>query len=428
MTDQLQDLSAVLVDPGRWPDVARVPSAGLRATIADRLFDSILGRLAVRAEMPDGSVCGAGGPGAPAMVLHRPKDFSHRVGASGLIGFGESYMAGDWDAPDLAAVLTVFAEQLASLVPARLQSFRRLAVKALPSSHTGDQSHTQINIAAHYDLSNEMFELFLDPSMSYSSALFDPANEPDGTCDQDLLAAAQVRKIERLLDAAAVGDGSTVLEIGTGWGELALRAAARGARVHSITLSVEQAELARARFAAAGVAHLVEIEVCDYRDTRGQYDAVVSVEMIEAVGHQFWPHYFSTLAARTKPGGRAVIQAITMPHPRMLATRDTFTWIQKYIFPGGFLPSTESIAADARRAGLQVQERFAFGQHYARTLRIWQARFGQNAEQVAAAGFDHVFRRMWSLYLAYSEAGFASGYLDVQQIVLVHPQPAGGSR
>ncbi len=428
MTDQLHHRSAGTVDSARWPDVGHVPSAGLRATIADRLFDSILARLAVRVELPDGSVAGAGGPTDPVLVLHRPRDFAHRVGASGLIGFGESYMAGDWDAPDLAAVLTVFAEQLASLVPPRLQSFRRLAVKALPSSHRGDQAHTRTNIAAHYDLSNEMFELFLDPSMSYSAALFDPATEAAESVEWDLLGTAQQRKIERLLDAAAVGQGSTVLEIGTGWGELALRAAARGARVHSITLSVEQADLARARVKAAGVGDLVDIEVCDYRDTRGQYDAVVSVEMIEAVGHHFWGDYFATLSARTRPGGRAVIQAITMPHARMLATRDTFTWIQKYIFPGGFLPSTESIASDARRAGLQVQERFVFGQHYARTLRAWRARFDANAEQVEAAGFDQVFRRMWSLYLAYSEAGFASGYLDVQQVVLTHPVIEGSRR
>ena len=165
---------------------------------------------------------------------------------------------------------------------------------------------------------------------------------------------------------------------------LALRAARRGARVHTITLSVEQAQLARDRVAAAGLSDLVQVEVCDYRDTTGQYDAVVSVEMIEAVGHAYWADYFRTVSERTAPHGRAVIQAITMPHDRMLATRDAFTWIQKYIFPGGFLPSTESITADARRAGLVVQERLAFGQHYARTLQIWRDRFEQHADQVAA--------------------------------------------
>ncbi len=337
-------------------------------------------------------------------------------------------MAGDWDAPDLAGVLTVFAEQMASLVPAPLQNLRRLAVRANPLSHRGSQENTRRNIAAHYDLSNEMFELWLDEGMSYSSGIYHPASE-DGTQDEaELLALAQERKIERLLDVARVGPGSSVLEIGTGWGELALRAAARGARVHSVTLSVEQAELARRRVADAGQSDRVTIEVCDYRDTSGQYDAVVSVEMIEAVGHEFWPDYFSTLAARTAPGGRAVVQAITMPHDRMLATRETFTWVQKYIFPGGFLPSTESIAASARGAGMRVQERLAFGQHYARTLRAWRDRFEANAGQVAAVGFDDVFRRMWSLYLAYSEAGFASGYLDVQQIVMVPAEQRATTR
>jgi cyclopropane-fatty-acyl-phospholipid synthase len=414
----------VRVDPHRWPDVAAVPSSGFRAAVADRLFEDVARRLEVRVELPGGRTTGAGGPGAPVMVLRRPHDFARRVGASGLIGFGESYMAGDWDAPDLARVLTVFAAQMSSLVPARLQAFRRLAVTALPSAHTGSQANTRRNISAHYDLSNAMFEQFLDPSMTYSSALFDPREDPAD--DAGALAAGQARKIERLLDVAGVVRGSTVLEIGTGWGELALRAARRGARVRTVTLSVEQAALARERIAAAGLQDLVEVEVCDYRDTRGHYDAVVSVEMVEAVGHAYWGDYFRTLSERTAPHGRAVLQAITMPHDRMLATRDTFTWIQKYIFPGGFLPSTESITADARRAGLVVHERLAFGGHYARTLRIWRERFEQNVPGVAAAGFDEVFRRMWSLYLAYSEAGFASGYLDVQQVVLTHPTHATG--
>ena len=184
-----------------------MPSSGLRAAIADRLFEDVLRRLDVRVELPGGRTSGSGGPGAPVLVLHRPHDFARRVGASGLIGFGESYMAGDWDAPDLAGVLAVFAGQMASLVPARLQAFRRLAVKALPSAHLGSQANTRRNISAHYDLSNEMFELFLDPSMSYSSALFDPSTDPDD--DAQALAAAQERKIERLLDVAGVRAGSS---------------------------------------------------------------------------------------------------------------------------------------------------------------------------------------------------------------------------
>lgn len=416
----------VPVDADRWPDVATVPSSGLRAAVADRLFDDVARRLDVRVELPGGRTTGAGGPDAPVLVLHRPHDFARRIGASGLIGFGESYMAGDWDAPDLAGVLTVFAGQMASLVPVRLQAFRRLAVKALPSAHLGSQANSRRNVSAHYDLSNAMFEQFLDPSMTYSSALFDPDQDPADPAGA--LASGQARKIERLLDVAGVVHGSSVLEIGTGWGELALRAARRGARVRTVTLSVEQAALARERISAAGLQDRVEVEVCDYRDVRGYYDAVVSVEMVEAVGHAYWADYFRVLSERTAPRGRAVLQAITMPHDRMLATRDTFTWIQKYIFPGGFLPSTESITSDARRAGLVVHERLAFGRHYARTLQIWRERFEANAEAFAAAGFDEVFRRMWSLYLAYSEAGFASGYLDVQQVVLTHATHPTGRR
>ena len=214
-----------------------------------------------------------------------------------------------------------------------------------PRSQHNSRAQARRNIAEHYDLSNDLFAEFLDETMTYSSALFDtlPASSAD-------LPSAQRRKIDRLLDTARVGPGSRVLEIGTGWGELCLRAAARGAHVRSITLSAEQQRLARQRVAAAGLSDRVDIDLCDYRDVDGRYDAVLSVEMIEAVGYRFWPTYFQTLDRLVMPGGRVAIQAITMPHDRMLATRNTYTWIQKYIFPGGLLPSTEAIIGDHRTA------------------------------------------------------------------------------
>ncbi len=228
---------------------------------------------------------------------------------------------------------------------------------------------------------------------------------------------AQLRKIDRLLDQTRVGPGTRVLEIGTGWGELAIRAAARGATVHSVTLSSEQQDLARERIAAAGFADRVHVELSDYRDVRGEYDAVLSVEMIEAVGHEYWPTYFRTIDRLLAPGGRVGIQAILMPHDRMLATRRTYTWINKYIFPGGFLPSAQAIdEVNAAHTTLRVTDRLEFGQDYAETLRRWDETFLAAAPEVRALGFDETFLRMWHFYLCYSRAGFASGYLDVQQL------------
>ncbi|MCB1981523.1 MAG: class I SAM-dependent methyltransferase, partial [Rhodoferax sp.] len=216
-----------------------------------------------------------------------------------------------------------------------------------------------------------------------------------------------------------VGPGTRLLEIGTGWGELALRAAVRGARVHSVTLSREQQTLARARIAAAGLADRVEVELVDYRLVEGEYDAVCSVEMIEAVGHEYLSEYFRTLRRRLAPGGRAGIQAILMPHDRMLATLGTYTWIHKYIFPGGFLPSAELVEALAREAGLTPTDRLSFGLHYAETLRRWRATFLARDAQLRRLGFDTRFVRTWEFYLAYCEAAFATGNTDVVQFTLV---------
>lgn len=326
-------------------------------------------------------------------------------------------MAGEWQSNDLAGVMTAFANSVADLIPPALQRLRPLAVVRHPRSMYNSIKQARNNIAEHYDLSNELFAEFLDDTMTYSAALFTwlPAAPEE-------LAAAQRRKIDRLLDVAGVERGGRVLEIGTGWGELCIRAAARGAHVRSITLSVEQQRLARLRVAAAGLSDLVEIELCDYRDVAGRddacdgYDAVVSVEMIEAVGYRSWPTYFAAAERLVRPGGRVAIQVITMPHARMLATRNAHTWIQKYIFPGGLLPSTQAISAiTARHTTLRTVDMVSLREHYAETLRLWRERFLQRRDPLARLGFDEVFGRMWELYLAYSEAGFRSGYLDVHQ-------------
>jgi cyclopropane-fatty-acyl-phospholipid synthase len=417
----------------RWPDLARVPS-GLRTTVsaavARRLFLAGVRRLPVTVHL-EGRTFGTGGP---SMTVHRPDEFFARLGRGVLVGFGEAYLTGAWDAEDLGGFLQVLAADMPTLVPQGLQRLRAVAVMRPPSHQRSTRANSQNNIAHHYDLSNELFELFLDPSLSYSSALFptDPvradghtlmaAPEPGGDLEH-----AQARKIERLLDRTRVGPGSRVLEIGTGWGELAIRAAGRGAVVHSITLSTEQKELAERRIADAGLSDRVTVQLLDYRALVATgsphveaYDAVLSVEMIEAVGYDFWTEYFQILDRLLAPGGRVGIQAITMRHDRMLATRTTYTWINKYIFPGGFLPSVEAIGEITRNhTTLRVADRLSFGSHYAETLRQWDERLLARRDAVIGLGFDETFVRMWHFYLDYSRAGFGSGYIDVNQFVLV---------
>ncbi|WP_431875895.1 class I SAM-dependent methyltransferase [Amycolatopsis sacchari] len=396
-----------------WPELAFVPEAPARARIAERLFRFAVRTVPVTVTLPDGQRLGAGGP---RLRIERPGSFFSRLGADAKIGFGESYLAGDWSAgDDLADVLTPFAARMATLVPKPLQVLRRFADARKPSSERNTMLNARENVSRHYDLSNDLFAEFLDETMTYSSAWF-----ADDTED---LATAQRRKIDAILDLAGVRDGTRVLEIGTGWGELAVRAAQRGARVTTLTISVEQQSLARKRLVEAGVADRVEVLLRDYREADGRYDAVVSVEMIEAVGEEYWPDYFTTLDRLLVPGGRAGLQGITMPHDRMLATRRSYTWIHKYIFPGGQLMSVEAFEQAVRRhTGLRIRERRSLGDSYARTLRLWRQRFLDAWPRVAELGFDETFRRMWEFYLAYSEAGFRGEYLDVHQFGLVKPR------
>jgi cyclopropane-fatty-acyl-phospholipid synthase len=411
-----------------WAELDNVPTgfkAEVSARIARQLFRAAVKRLPVTVR--EGSAAArTWGTGGPEMRIQRPTEFYTRLGRDGLIGFGEGYLSGAWDAEDLGGFLTVLAADLPTLIPAPLQKLRAAFVRRPPRAHKNTQDNTRENISHHYDLSNDLFRLFLDRTLSYSSALYDTsvidrgdhleAAPPEGH-DSESLTEAQVRKIERLLDRIGVVEGTRVLEIGTGWGELAVRAARRGASVHSVTLSSEQLELASQRVAEEGFSDRVSIELSDYRDVRGSYDAIVSVEMIEAVGHEFWSTYFRTVDRLLAPGGKAGIQAITMPHDRMLATRNTWTWINKYIFPGGFLPSVTAIDEITRRdTTLRISERLSFGQHYAETLERWDEAFLAAHEEVRDLGFDRTFERMWHFYLEYSRAGFASGYIDVQQI------------
>ena len=408
-----------MIDPSRWPDVAVARGSAPRAEVARLLFGAATTRLPIRVRLPDGRQLGAGSPDAPLMMVHNPGAFFTRLGAGGLIGFGESYMAGDWDCDDLTGLLTVFAANVGGLVPTPLQRLRTLAVRRQPTADRQTKDGARRNIGRHYDLSNEFFALFLDETMTYSSALFETAADGSAIAAERLLGQAQRRKIDRLLDQARVGPGCRLLEIGTGWGELAIAAGQRGATVRTVTISARQHELAARRVAQAGLAERVSVELRDYRDVAGQYDAICSVEMIEAVGERYWDTYFTHLDGLLAPGGRVALQAITMPHDRMMASKRTYTWILKYIFPGGLIPSVTAIEDSLNRhTRLRISERHDFGEHYEQTLRIWRDRFNDRRGEVTALGFDEVFGRMWLFYLCYAEAGFRSGYLNVSQLTM----------
>lgn len=397
----------------RWPGLAAPPRSAVRPLVAERLFRQAVRTLPVRVLAPDGSVMGAGLDGDPVMRLVRPEVFFQRLGAHGMIGFGEAYLAGDWTTDELADLLTPFAARMARLVPPWLHGLRRLVERRMPSAQENTLDGARRNIAHHYDLSNDLFAAFLDPTMTYSSAWYDG--------DTGLtLEAAQHRKMDGVLDFAGVTAGTHLLEIGTGWGALAIRAARRGARVTSLTISHEQKRLAEERIARAGVADRVQVLLRDYREANGSYDAVVSVEMVEAVGAEYWPTYFATLDRLLRPGGRVGLQTITMAHDRMLATRDSYGWINKYVFPGGIIPSVTAIEQTVEaHTCLRIDHRRDFGQDYAHTLRLWRERFVAQHDHVAALGFDDTFTRMWEFYLAYCEAGFRSGYLGVSQLRMV---------
>ena len=407
----------------RWPSITHPPRAPLAATIARLLFERAVRRVPVQVTYPHGEERDAGRKIAgdpPDFEIVRPNAFFARLGRDTKIGFGEAYMAGDWRAgagTDLADLLTPFAARLTRLVPQPLQRLRTIVDKRIPPSQENTLDGSRENVSAHYDLSNDLFEAFLDPTMSYSAAWFDESGPASVTFASTRLEEAQLRKIDGVLDYAGVGAGTRLLEIGTGWGALAIRAAQRGALVTTVTISAEQLAFAAERVADAGLCDRVDLRLQDYREVGGEFDAIVSVEMIEAVGEAYWPTYFATIDRLLAPGGRVSIQAITMAHERVLATRRSFSWIQKYIFPGGIIPSLQSIDETlAAHTTLRVTQRREMGAHYARTLRLWRHRFNEQWPRVHQLGFDETFRRMWEFYLAYCEAGFRSGYLGVSQL------------
>jgi cyclopropane-fatty-acyl-phospholipid synthase len=336
-----------------------------------------------------------------------------RILLHGETGAGEAYMDGLWSSPDLEGLIELAALNRSAL--ALTQGWWRFAFQ-LPRTvahraRRNSKGQARRNIAAHYDLSNELYRLFLDESLTYSSAVFET---PDQTLED-----AQRSKYRRIAEGAGLKDGMHVLEIGSGWGGFALYAAGElGCRVTSVTISKEQHDLARERVHAAGLDDLVDIQMRDYRDIEGTFDAVVSIEMLEAVGAEYYDTYFQAVERALKPGGKFSLQVITFPDVAYEAQRRGANWIQTYIFPGGLCPSVSVIEQSLHGTRLLIRGMTDIGPSYARTLRAWRTRFLGRLDAVRALGFDERFIRMWEYYLALSEAGFATGLSQDAQIVM----------
>lgn len=398
-------------------DTVVIENTNQRFTLRERLFLKILKRIEVGSLLvvfPNGQQVVVGdGQTLPHRFEIVDAAFFGRVIAGGSVGFGEAYVDGLWTTDSLTEVLKVFAANERQLGAAN-RGFSIIAKAANRLYHLARRNtlkRSRENIQEHYDLSNDFYQCFLDPTMTYSSAKFETYYES--------LEQAQLRKIDRMLDLANVRPGDSILEIGSGWGALAMRAAERGAHVKTITLSDEQFVYAQEKIVDAGFASQVDIQIQDYRTLEGKFDAVVSCEMIEAVGKEYLPSYFATIRRSLKAGGRAVIQAITIPDERYDAYSKRCDWIQKHIFPGGHLPSPGAIREHVHSAGrMRVEAMESFGPDYAETLNRWASAFNANRQQVESLGFDARFCRKWNYYLSYCEAGFDTSLIDVQHVVL----------
>ncbi len=372
-----------------------------------------IGRLTI--ELPDGTSQVFGDPASDvsaAVRLHDPAAMLRMV-LGGDTGAGEAYMDGTWSSPDLPALLKLASLNREALglsggwwrIPLRLQKTLRHRARR----NTVHQSKR--NIAAHYDLGNDFYRLFLDQTLTYSSAVFETPGQS--------LADAQRNKYRLLAEGAGLRGGEHVLEIGSGWGGFALYAAGElGCRVTTVTISEAQRQLATQRVREAGLSGLVEVQLRDYREIEGTYDAIVSIEMLEAVGAEFLETYFRVCDRSLKPGGRASIQTIAFPDVTYEPQRRGANWIQTYIFPGGFLPSLAAIEHSLHSTNLLIRSATDIGPHYVRTLATWRSSFFAHIDEVRAMGFDERFVRMWDYYLSISEAGFATGRVQDFQLSL----------
>jgi cyclopropane-fatty-acyl-phospholipid synthase len=390
------------------------------APAAARTTLQLLQRLArgsLTLQLPDGSVQRFGhvdGPHA-SMKLHNWNVCGAAL-KSGDIGFAESYIAGDWSTSNLTALLSLLVANRREVEDVIYGSWLgRLAYRVKHLLNRNSKANSRKNIHAHYDLGNPFYTLWLDETMNYSSAWFE-------TADQSI-ESAQHAKVRRALRLAHVQPGDRVLEIGCGWGALAEKATTEfDASVVGVTLSTEQLAYAQQRMEKIGRGDRADLRLQDYRDIDdAPFDAICSIEMVEAVGREYWPTYFQTVSRLLKPGGRACIQSIVIDDAHFERYIKGTDFIQQYIFPGGCLPCPREFRAQAAQAGLEVVDEFAFGQDYARTLGIWRERFLHEQEQVLQLGFDQRFLRIWEFYLAYCEAAFEQNNIDVVQYTLRKP-------
>ncbi|MBN8551899.1 MAG: class I SAM-dependent methyltransferase [Caulobacterales bacterium] len=409
MTGQPADSLVPSVEPRSIDRPPRLFLAALRA--AGRDWKNGTFELAY----PDGSSdrFGTSGTGPVGQIVVRDWAFAGRVMSAGDIGLAESYIAGEWETPHLADLLTTLASNFDRLKGLAIGAPVMRAINWVRHSlfRRNSPRQAQRNIHAHYDLGNGFYRWWLDPTMTYSSALY--------LKDGDTLWTAQTNKYTALCDALDLQPGQTVLEIGCGWGGFAEHAARlRDARVTGLTISREQFDWSRKRMVIQKITDKVEILFQDYRDATGTFDRVASIEMFEAVGEQYWPDYFRTIRERLTADGRAALQIITIDHRLFERYRRRVDFIQQHIFSGGMLISEPRLAQEVDRAGLKIIGLRRFGADYARTLAEWARTFETNWDRLRAEGFDEEFRRLWRFYLAYCEAGFRTGRTDVIQVAL----------
>jgi cyclopropane-fatty-acyl-phospholipid synthase len=364
-------------------------------------------------QKPDGSVQLFGDGSFPIVLELKNWKLFGAAMRSGDIGFAESFIAGDWKTDSLSGLIELLVRnrgEIEALVYGSWWGSLLYRLKHLLNRNS--RAGSRKNIHAHYDIGNAFYQLWLDPTMTYSSAIF-------GAADGDL-ARAQLAKYRRIIGALELAPGAKVLEIGCGWGGFA-ETAAREAKAHvtGLTLSTEQLSYAQRRMADAGLARQADLKLCDYRDCDGQFDAIASIEMFEAVGESYWSSYFACVARNLKQGGRACIQTITIDDGLFERYRKGTDFIQQYIFPGGMLPSPSEFRRQADLHGLRVADEFCFGIDYAETLLHWRRSFMAQRAAVQAQGFDQRFMLTWEFYLAYCEAAFRARNTDVMQFTLV---------
>ncbi len=388
------------------------------SAVFTRLMERLrIGSLAVR--FPDGTRRSFGDPdsGLRSEIRIHSYRFFRRLITSADIGIGESYVEGEWDADDLTRVLIIFCENMELIDERSLLTYKlfRWANRFRHALRRNTVNGSRKNISHHYDLGNEFYRLFLDETMMYSCGVY---TERQGTLEQ-----AQRNKLDKLIEKARIGPDDHVLEIGSGWGSFAIEAVrATGCRVTTTTISKEQFKVVQERVREADLEDRITPLLCDYRKLEGRFDKIVSIEMLEAVGHEYYGTFFRTIDRLLKPNGLAVIQVITIPDQRYADYRRSTDWIQKHVFPGAVVPSLEALSrAMTRDSQLMVESLENIGIHYARTLRDWRERFQQKLSEAESLGYDSRFQRMWNYYLCYCEAGFATRILNDLHLVLTRP-------